>query len=184
MRPTRSDNSACAAGCRAATAAAWLTPGMANGAATLSIEVMRSGWAMAYPTRRPASPYAFDIVRLTKTFGNSFNRVTPLTVAPTSMNSVYASSSTTSTVEGTAARNARISASVFTVPVGLFGLAINTTLVRSLTTAASASKSSELFFSGACTSVAPTERVKIGYASKLRQLNATSLPGPANAFSD
>ena len=54
---------------------------------------------------------------------------------------MYASSSSTSRSDGTAAMNASNSPAVTTMPVGLFGEQTMTTRVRSLTAAAIASRS-------------------------------------------
>ncbi len=66
---------------------------------------------------------------------------TPSTASAIRTNSMYASSTTTSTCGGTFARNASSSVWVTAGPVGLLGVQTSTTLVRSVTAAAIASRS-------------------------------------------
>src|ERR1700730_9234609 len=83
-----------------------------------------SDWrqAIAAPNRSPASPAAFENVRVTNKFG--YLRIHGRTVTPE--NSAYASSITTMVL--LAARKIFLIASRDTsVPVGLLGLAIKTT---------------------------------------------------------
>ncbi len=86
------------------------------------------------------------------------------------MNSLYASSSTTSTSPGTRSRNRSSSARRTTVPVGLLGLQTKIIRVRSVMASAIASRScTSPPVSGTFTDVAPLTWVMIGYASKERQ---------------
>ncbi len=81
----------------------------------------------------------------------------------------YASSSTTSTSDGTAARNLSSSGFRTAVPVGLFGLHTKIRRVRSVIASAIAVRSCPwppVF--GTLTLVAPAPAAMIGYASKER----------------
>ena len=98
-------------------------------------------------------------------------------------NSMYASSSATSTSDGTFAMNASNSAAVMVVPDGLFGLQMNTRRVRSPIAAAMASRSWRwASSSGTATGTAPATRARIGYASKLRHAKTTSSPSAQVAW--
>ena len=96
---------------------------------------------------------------------------------------MYASSSATSTSDGTFAMNASNSAAVMVVPDGLFGLQTNTRRVRSPIAAAMASRSWRwASSSGTATGTAPATRARIGYASKLRHAKTTSSPSAQVAW--
>src|SRR3954449_1592151 len=96
----------------------------------------------------------------------------PSTASDIRTNSTYASSTTTRTSEGTLARKASSSAWVTAGPVGLFGVQTSTTLVRSVTAAAIASRSCRPSAStGTLTPVAAAAVTAIGYASNERQAN-------------
>ena len=85
----------------------------------------------ANPTRSPASPHDFDIVRIITTLGTSSSAA----VWSSSANSAYAES-TSSTTSGGSAPASRRSASVEKArPVGLSGVSTATTPVRSFTSA-------------------------------------------------
>ena len=93
-------------------------------------------------------------------------------------NSTYASSTTTSTCDGTFARNASSSVWVTAGPVGLFGVQTSTTLVRSVIAAAIASRSCRPSAStGTRTGDAAAAATAIGYASNERHAKTTSSPG-------
>src|SRR5690606_19549255 len=77
--------------------------------------------ATAYPTRRPARPYALENVRSSTTFGRCAYTARPSGASGSRTNSRYASSSTTSTSDGTASRNVSSSSRWTTGPVGLLG---------------------------------------------------------------
>ncbi len=65
------------------------------------------------------------------------------------------------------------------VPVGLFGLAMNTSFVRRLQAARIASTSVVRSRSGTSTGVAPTASAEMRYIRKPCSVNTTSSPGPA-----
>jgi len=159
----------------------WLTP---NGSAHLRIAPTTSGWPIAYPTRNPARPYAFENVRSASTFGRSRYSSTPSTTSGSRTNSRYASSTTTSTLDGTASRNAISSSRRTTGPVGLFGVQTSTTFVRSVIAASIALKSWRASaVSGTWTEVAPVSWTAIGYASNERHAYTTSSPSATVACS-
>ena len=81
-------------------------------------------------------------------------RARPSTASSIRTNSTYASSTTTSTCDGTCARKSSSALWVTDGPVGLFGVQTMTTLVRSVTAAAIASRScSPVAVTGTCTDV-------------------------------
>ena len=94
----------------------------------------------------------------------------PSGMSSPTMNSRYASSSTTMTSLGTLSRKSTSSVVVTTWPVGLLGLQTKITRVRSVIAASIASRSwRSSASSGTWTLVAPEICVQMGYASKLRQ---------------
>src|SRR5690606_29297938 len=168
----------------AARCATWETP---NGVETARIPAARRGRATAYPTRRPARPYALENVRSSTTFGRCAYTARPSGASGSRTNSRYASSSTTSTSDGTASRNVSSSSRWTTGPVGLLGEHTMTTRVRSVTAAAMPGRSSRPWSapvsSGTCTDVAPATATAIGYASNDRHGYTTSSPSCTTVWS-
>ena len=117
---------------------------------------------MTTPTRIPASPYAFENVRPTRTFGCSASF--GMKVAPP--NSMYASSMSTIAL-GAASAMRRRSGIGISRPVGLLGVLRKIIRVRGVTAAMTASVGNTNPGAGGIrTAVAPTAAVEFGYGSK------------------
>ncbi|MNP30141.1 hypothetical protein D3C76_1232020 [compost metagenome] len=95
--------------------------------------------------------------------------------------SQYASSRTTITLEGTASRKETKASSGTIVPVGLFGLQIQITLVRSVIRASIPSRSCVPFTSGTSIDTALSMSALLLYTEKVWSAMIVSSPGKKKA---
>src|SRR4051812_14118888 len=120
---------------------------------------------MPYPTRSAARPYAFENVRDTMRFGYWATHAALIAWCDGSRYSLYASSSTTSVPGGTEPMKASMADGGSQVPVGLLGLAMNTTRVDGVIAAAIARRSWPRFSAGTSMPIAPRACVASGYTA-------------------
>src|SRR5690348_2961183 len=139
--------------------------GSGYGGISLRSKAITRASASSAPIRMPASAQALDKVRNTTRFGIAPMRSARLLQSPSgSMNSTYASSTTTSALSASASASRRIAARGTPAPLGLLGAQTNTNFTAGVTAASTASTSSEKSpRSGASMTSTPCTRAHTAY---------------------